>query len=38
MTDTKLKEAFRMFDKDGSGSISAEEVKKTLGIGKKGGN
>jgi calcium-dependent protein kinase len=26
--------AFSMFDKDGSGSISADEVKSVLGVGK----
>ena len=38
LQDDKLKEAFRLFDKDQSGAISAEEVKKVLGIGKKGGS
>jgi calcium-dependent protein kinase len=34
LTDEKLKAAFRMFDKDGSGLISAAEIKEVLGFGK----
>lgn len=34
LTDEKLKIAFDLFDKDGGGSISATEIKETLGIGK----
>ena len=30
--------AFRLFDKDGNGSISAQEIKAVLGVGKKFGN
>lgn len=31
MKEEKLYNAFRMFDLDGSGKISAEELKQTLG-------
>ncbi len=31
MKEEKLYNAFKMFDLDGSGKISAEELKKTLG-------
>ena len=31
LTDAKLQAAFKLFDKDNSGSISAEEVKVVLG-------
>lgn len=31
MSKEKLKSAFKMFDKDNSGSISKEEIKETLG-------
>lgn len=34
LTDDKLKVAFNMFDRDGGGSISSEEVKEVLGVGK----
>ena len=34
LTNEKLRSAFNMFDKDGSGSISAEEIKAVLGFGK----
>mmetsp|Transcript_25318 Transcript_25318/g.22437 ORF Transcript_25318/g.22437 Transcript_25318/m.22437 type:complete len:212 (-) Transcript_25318:2-637(-) len=35
LSDTKMKQAFSLFDKDGGGSISPEEVKEVLGIGDK---
>ena len=31
MSKEKLKQAFKMFDKDGSGTISREEIKEALG-------
>lgn len=34
LTNEKLQSAFKMFDKDGSGFISAEEIKEILGFGK----
>ncbi len=34
LTNDKLQSAFKMFDRDGSGSISAEEIKEILGFGK----
>lgn len=34
LTNEKLELAFNLFDKDGSGAISASEVKDVLGIGK----
>jgi calcium-dependent protein kinase len=34
LTSDKLQSAFKMFDKDGSGSISADEIKEVLGFGK----
>jgi calcium-dependent protein kinase len=34
LTNEKLQAAFKMFDKDGSGSISASEIKEVLGFGK----
>jgi calcium-dependent protein kinase len=34
LTNEKLQAAFRMFDKDGSGLISAAEIKEVLGFGK----
>ena len=37
LSDEKLKGAFQLFDKDNSGSISADEVKNILGVGKKFG-
>jgi len=36
LQDQKLRQAFEMFDKDGSGQISREEVKVVLGTGKFG--
>ena len=35
LTDEKLKQAFSLFDKDGSGTISSEEVKEILCAGRK---
>ena len=34
LTNEKLQAAFKMFDKDGSGLISADEIKEVLGFGK----
>ncbi len=34
LTTEKLQVAFNMFDKDGGGSISANEIKDILGVGK----
>ena len=34
LSDEKLDQAFKLFDKDESGSISSEEVKEVLGAGK----
>ena len=34
LSDEKLTSAFKLFDKDGSGSISADEIKEVLGVGK----
>jgi calcium-dependent protein kinase len=34
LTNEKLQSAFKMFDKDGSGMISAVEIKEVLGFGK----
>jgi len=34
LTNEKLQAAFKMFDKDGSGLISATEIKEVLGFGK----
>ena len=32
LTESKIKAAFRLFDRDNSGTISAEEIAKTLAI------
>ena len=34
LTDDKLRVAFSVFDKDGGGSISADEIKELLGVGR----
>jgi calcium-dependent protein kinase len=34
LTNEKLETAFNLFDKDGSGSISANEIRDVLGVGK----
>jgi Ca2+-binding EF-hand superfamily protein len=34
LTNDKLQAAFKMFDKDNSGSISSQEIKDVLGFGK----
>lgn len=34
LSDEKLEQAFNLFDKDNGGTISSEEVKEVLGIGK----
>ena len=34
LSDEKLVQAFTLFDKDESGSISSEEVREVLGVGK----
>jgi len=34
LTDEKLQVAFRVFDRDNGGSISAQEVREVLGVGK----
>ena len=34
LTNEKLQAAFKMFDKDGSGTISSSEIKEVLGFGK----
>ena len=34
LTNEKLQQAFKMFDKDGSGFISSDEIKEILGFGK----
>ncbi len=34
LTEDRLKAAFKMFDKDGSGMISAAEIKEVLGFKK----
>lgn len=35
LSDDKMRQAFDLFDKDGGGSISSDEVKDVLGVGKK---
>jgi Ca2+-binding EF-hand superfamily protein len=32
LTNSKLKQAFEMFDEDGSGVISADAIKSVLGL------
>lgn len=32
VTKEKLQQAFKMFDKDGSGTITADEIKEVLGF------
>ncbi len=34
LTDEKMKTAFNLFDKDGGGTISANELKEVLGVGR----
>ena len=34
LQDDKLRQAFRFYDKDDSGSISISEIKDVLGVGK----
>lgn len=34
LQDDKLKQAFRFYDKDDSGSISIDEIRNVLGVGK----
>ena len=34
LQDDKLRQAFRFYDKDDSGSISIDEIKDVLGVGK----
>ena len=34
MKEEKLREAFRFYDKDGSGAISCDEIKEVFGVGK----
>lgn len=34
LTNEKLETAFNLFDRDGGGSISANEIKEVLGVGK----
>jgi calcium-dependent protein kinase len=34
LQEEKLKEAFKYYDADGSGSISTDEIKEVLGVGK----
>ena len=35
LQDEKLHQAFRVYDKDDSGSISVDEIRETLGVGKR---
>ena len=34
LTEDKLRVAFKLFDKDGSGTISSDEIRQVLGVGK----
>jgi len=34
LSETKLRQAFRYYDKDDGGSISLEELKEVLGVGQ----
>jgi Ca2+-binding EF-hand superfamily protein len=34
LSDEKLQQAFEFYDKDKSGSISIDEIKNVLGVGK----
>jgi Ca2+-binding EF-hand superfamily protein len=38
LQEQKLREAFKLFDRDGSGEITASEIKAILGSGKKMAN
>lgn len=38
LQENKLQDAFKLFDKNGDGSISAAEIKDVLGVGKKFGS
>jgi calcium-dependent protein kinase len=38
LQEEKLREAFKLFDRDGSGEITAVEIKQILGAGKKFGS
>lgn len=35
LSDEKLSAAFKLFDRDGGGTISADEIKEVLGVGRK---
>ena len=35
LTKQRLRTAFDMFDRDGGGTISADEIREVLGVGKK---
>ena len=34
LDENSLKQSFQFFDKDGSGSVTADELKEALGVGK----